>query len=188
MELLGGTRFRIQFTLTLADYQAAQSLHWRQTFARRLVHLFIYEGFPTLAAGAVCVVAKRLGLYGPEFPYWVEAVLGMFVAIVFLKVTATGREAKRYRKHFARKFPPVKRNAWIEIDDSGVSSAIVGTDAESFPWCKIVGFAQNEKMTLFYLSNKRFLLFPTPVQNSAQRAELADLIARQVDIISREST
>lgn len=185
---LGGTRLRIQFTLALADYQAAQSLHWRRTPARRFVHFFIYEGLPTLAAGAGCVVAKRLGLYGPEIPYWVEAVLGMVVAIVYLRVTATGREARRYRKHFERKFSPDNRNAWIEINDFGISSAIVGTDAESFQWCKIVGFAQNEKMTLFYLTKKRFLLFPTPVQNSAQRAELADLIARHIDIISREGT
>jgi len=112
----------------------------------------------------------------------------MAVAAVYLKVTATGREAKRYRKQFERNFAPDKRNAWIEINDSGVSSAVIGTDPGSFQWSKIVGFAQDERMTLFYLAKKRFLLFPTPAQNSAERAELADLISRHMDITSRESS
>ena len=131
-----------------------------------------------LGGATGCVVAKRLGLLGAGVPYWVEALSGVVISAAYLRLTAARSEAKRYRKHFERRFPPDRQTAWVDIDESGISSAIVGTDPESFEWCKIVDFAQDEKMTLFYLTKKKFLLFPTPLQESVQRAELADLIGR----------
>lgn len=169
---------RLEYTLTLADYQAAQYLHWHQTPARRFIHFFVYDGIPILTAATGCVVAKRLGLFGLRIPYWLEFTSSASIAALYLKVTAKGRKAKRYKKYYDRQFPPEKRTSWIEIDDSGVSSAIVGTDAESFEWTRIVGFAQDDNMTLLYLTKKQFLLFPSPAQNSSERAELADLITR----------
>jgi len=112
-------------------------------------------------------------------PYCFETLFGLTVAVVYLKLTAKGRQAKRYKKQFERRFSSEERTAWIEMNDSAVSSAIAGTAAESFEWNKIIEFAQDDKMTLLYLTEKRFLLFPTPALDSADRADLDDLIASQ---------
>lgn len=171
---------KIDYSLTLADYQAAQFLHWRQTPGRRFTHFLVYEGIPIVAAATGCVIAKRVGLFGSAMPYWFEASLGMGIAIIYLKLTAKRRNAKLYRKQYERRFPAGKRAGWIEATESGISSAVFGTEAESFQWDSFVGLAQDEKMTLFYVAENRFLLFPTPAKGSPQRAELDALVARHI--------
>ena len=117
---------KVEYAITLADYQAAQSLHWHQAFARRLVHFLFYDGFPCLAAGLACV-GKRVGLGGPETPYGLVFLLGLICASMFLWVTAKGRKAKRSRKDLERRFPPNRRRALFEPADDGVTSAVVDT-------------------------------------------------------------
>jgi hypothetical protein len=47
-------------------------------------------------------------------------------------------------------------------------------------WTAIVRFAQNEKVTLFYVAKARFLFVPTQLFSEEQRAELNDLVARHL--------
>ncbi len=171
---------KLEYTLSLADFQAAQSLHWHQTLARRVIHFSIYAGVPCLTAAIGSVLAKRVGILGQESPYWFQFLFGLVVASAYLTATVKGRKSKRFKKHFERRVPPNKRRSWIEVNDLGVTSAIVGTEPESYEWSTLFGFAQDEKITLIYIATKRFLFFPTQAMSPAQRAELNDLVARHV--------
>jgi hypothetical protein len=55
-----------------------------------------------------------------------------------------------------------------------------GSSEAKLLWNAIVRFAQDEKITLFYLTELRFLFVPTIVFSTEQRAELSDLVARHV--------
>jgi hypothetical protein len=47
-------------------------------------------------------------------------------------------------------------------------------------WQAIDRFAQNEKVTMLYIAEMRFIYFPTRSLSDAQRTELNDLVARHV--------
>ena len=68
----------------------------------------------------------------------------------------------------------------IDIDNECLVSEIPGVFAEKYFWNTIVGFAQNEKVTLLYVFKDRFLLFPTAMLSQVQRTELNDLVARHL--------
>jgi hypothetical protein len=171
---------KLEYSITLADYQAAQALHWRQTFARRVLNFLIYDGIPCLAAATGCALMKKVGLLGRESPYWFEFLLGLVIASIYLLITAKGRNARRFKKQFSRNFPPDKRRAWIEFNDKEIRSAIIGTAPDSHAWDSIIGFAQDDKVILFYLAKKRFLIFPSSAMSPEQRAELNTLMAHHV--------
>jgi len=105
---------------------------------------------------------------------------GFALGLLILGLKAKLGQPQRFKRQFERKFPSNQRSASIEIEDDGVSSAILGTDEAKFEWRTIVGFAQDDKMTLLYVAKSRFLFFPTTAMSPAQRAELSDLISHHV--------
>jgi hypothetical protein len=171
---------KLEYSITLADYQAAQALHWRQTLARRVLNFLIYDGIPCLGAATSCVLMKRFGVLGYGKPYWFEFLFGLIVGGIYLLVTAKSRNARRFRKKFEHSFPPEKRRAWIEFNDEGITSAIIGTDPVSHTWGSLIGFVQDNQMTLFYLAKNKFLIFTSSAMSPTQGAELTDLVARHL--------
>ncbi|MGA9670439.1 MAG: YcxB family protein [Terracidiphilus sp.] len=171
---------KLEYSITLADYQAAQALHWRQTPVRRVLNFLIYDGIPCLGAAMGCVLMKRFGVLGHGRSYWFELLFGLLVGSAYLLTTAKGRNRKKFRKHFERRFPPHKRRAWIEFNEVGITSAVIGTEPESHAWNSIIGFAQDQEMILFYLAKSRFLIFPLSGMSRTQRTELNGLVARHL--------
>jgi len=169
---------RLEYSITLEDYQAAQSLHWRQTFARRVLNFLIYDGIPCLAAASCCALMKRAGLLGSGSSYWFEFLFGLAIASIYLLITAKGRNTRRFKKRFGRDFPPDTRRAWIEFNDKGITSAIIGTAPANFAWSSLLDFARDDKVTLFHIRKGAFLFFPTSVLSPDQLAELNALVAR----------
>jgi hypothetical protein len=170
---------RLEYTLTLADYQAAQYLHWHQTPARRFIHFFVYHGIPVLLAASACTVAKRFGIFGLRISYSLEFISSGAIAALYVTVTAKGREIKRYIKRFESKYPPNERTALLEVDGSGILGCL-GSDKESFEWSSIICAAQDERITLLYIAKNRFLFFPTTAMGSEERAELDRLVAEHL--------
>jgi len=64
----------------------------------------------------------------------------------------------------------------INIDNEYVLSEIPGVFAEKHFWNTIMAFVQDEKITLLYVYEDRFLLFPTAILSPDQRTELNDLV------------
>jgi hypothetical protein len=68
----------------------------------------------------------------------------------------------------------------IDIDEERIVSVMSGLSESKILWNAVVKFAQNEKVTLIYLAEIRFLFIPTSAFTPEQRAELNELVARHV--------
>jgi hypothetical protein len=66
------------------------------------------------------------------------------------------------------------------MDKERILSGLPEVSEERYFWNAIVGFAQDEKMTLLYLDKDKFLLLPTYALSPEQRTELNELVARHV--------
>ena len=171
---------RFTYSITLRDLQNAQELHWKQTILRRVIDFSIYWLFPVLVSASLVVFLSRLGLFLADWSIKQVFFLGFTIAVLITTLGLSRQKSKRYRRQFEKTFPPKMRTAWCAVDDGGVTSAIIGTDEVVWPWKDFVHFAQNDKVTLLYLNQKRFLFFPTCALAQDQRAELNDLVARHV--------
>jgi hypothetical protein len=164
---------KINYTLTMADYKAALRLHRSQKFSRRL-NRFIYPFLAILLLFITLCLKSGTEVFGEFF------ALGQFCLLMSI-----GKPIERYfnrRKCFKRIFLSAQedRNISIDINNDCVLSEIPGVVAEKYFWNTIVAFVQNEKITMLYVYEDRFLFFPTAVLSSVERIELNDLIARNM--------
>jgi hypothetical protein len=163
----------LEYTLTLNDYQAAFRLHRRRRLSRRLITwlgpillLIAVVGF------IVCSVENNTALAA-------QAVALAAGSLVF----TIGMPISRFwniRKTFNRLFPSSQkdRRSRITIDDQEVCRELSGVAELRVLWSGVYDFAQDEKVTLLYTNKDCFLLFPTALMSSEQRAELNELVAR----------
>jgi hypothetical protein len=146
---------------------------------RRLAFGLIYIGLPILAlAGMILIlylkmVAKAVLSFDQLFG---EGLL------LFLSVGLPLARIPDVRICFKRIFANPKQipTITLEVDDQSIRSEIPGVSEGKFFWNAIAGFAQNEKITLLYVARKKFLFFPTNALTLDQRAELNDLVARNM--------
>jgi hypothetical protein len=169
---------QLTYKLSLADYKAALALHDRQKFTRRLGHTFLFIVMPSLAVLVLLfqgyLAFTQVG-YIARNPPVTLVVFFVFLLLPALRLYGT-------HKQFSRLFSnsPTDRSVSIDIDEERIISAIPGRSEGKFFWQAILKFAQDEKGTLFYIAENRFLFIPTQALSSAQRDELADLVARHL--------
>jgi len=166
---------RFEFTVTLEDYKAALRLHRRPKLSRRI---FPWIGpLLFLVSVALFVGGSLIGNHEVLLQALVLAVWSLLATIAFplLRLVLT-------RRGYKRMFPPTRvgRTSTIEIDDQRIIEENPGTEEIRLPWTGVMGFTQNDKVTLIYINACRFFLFPTSALSSAQRVELNELVARYV--------
>ena len=164
---------RLEYTLTLKDYKAAFRLHRRQKLSRRLVSwlgpvllLIAVVGF------VLCSVENNTALAGQA--------AALFAGSLVFTIGLPLSRSWNVRKSFSRLFPSgqADRRSKISIDDQGVCRELSGVAELRVLWSGVYGFAQDEKITMLYTSKDCFLLFPTELMSTDQRAELNELVAR----------
>jgi hypothetical protein len=164
---------KLTYTLTLGDYKAAQVLHRRQKFTRQLAVWIL----PALTLfGLAAMVAFSLTNHPELFADSMALVGGALFITIFMPV------ARWYaiRRCFMQLFPPTRtdRSSAIDIDDERILSAVPGVSEGKIFWQGLLQFAQDNKVTMLYLSEIRFILFPTSVLTPEQRAELKGMMTR----------
>jgi len=164
---------KFTYSITLADLQNAQELHWHQTLRRRAIYYSTYWLFPVLATALFTLLLTRIGASYAFF-------IGFVIAALITTLGFSRKKTKLYRKRFDKNFPPNKRTAWCVIDEDGITSAIVGTDEEKRPWQDVAHFAQNNNITLLYVSEKKFMFIPTNALTMDQRTELLGYVDRHI--------
>lgn len=171
----------MKFTCTanLEDFAAARALNLRQTFLGSVIYFSTYW-LPIFCAPFGIVLCSRMGLFLTGWSFGAAYVFGLIVCTPIALLMPKVDRSKRLRKMFDKQIPPDMRTTWYEISDEGITTAVVGTEAETIHWDKIVGTAQNNKMTLLYLGNKGFFFFPAASFTAEQRVELNELIIRHV--------
>ncbi len=170
---------KLAYTLTFGDYKAAQMLHMRQKLTRRINYHFWFSAVPVLAVvGLIIFVAfdlRRITTLAP-------VLFGIEGGLIWIAVFFPLARAYNLRKCFKQLLPSTHRDKPIllEISDEGVVSSIPGVSEGRFFWDAILRFAKNEKVHLFYVTEKRFLFVPTCAFQTEQLSELTDLIARKL--------
>jgi len=157
----------------MANYKAALRLHRSQRLGRRL-NRFIYPFLTFLLLFITLCLKSGSEVFGELF------ALGKFCLLMSIAMPFV-RSFNR-RKCFRRMFLSAQEDSqmYTDIDSECLVSEIPGVFVERYFWNTIVGFAQNEKVTLLYVYKDRFVLFPTTILSQAQRAELNDLVARNL--------
>ena len=166
---------KFEFTVTLEDYKAALRLHRSRKFSRRI---FLWIG-PSLFL--ISVILFVIGSLSKNTQVLTQAI----VLAAWSLCATVGFPILRFaltRRGYRQMFPPTRsgRTSTIEIDDQRIIEENPGTEEVRLPWTGVMGFTQNERVTLIYINSCRFFLFPTSALSPAQRAELNDFVARYV--------
>ena len=168
---------QISYKLSLADYKAALKLHYRQRGNWRSP-LGLFTVMPIIGALLICCTV--IGYFAQD-DYFAHNPPGLLaVPIFFLLLPVFYSYAMK--KQFVNMFPHGQTDQLlsIDIDDGRIISEMPGFSESKLLWTAIVRFAQNEKVTLFYVAKARFLFVPTQLFSEEQRAELNDLVARHL--------
>jgi hypothetical protein len=171
---------KVEYVLTLQDYKAALKLHTHRKLSRRISN-FVFLWLAPLLALLSLLVFVSVPLLTSAHVVYENGSLWTFGFVIFCFLVPT-LHFKKVRKQFNLLFPPgvKEKNVSVDIDDERVISAIPGSSEGKFFWNAILEFAQNEKITLFYVAKTRFLFVPTAAFSPSQRAELDDLVSRYV--------
>lgn len=170
---------KLEYTLTLADFKAAQRLHYRQTLGRRIRLAFWTVVVPCLALAGL---AAFLFLDMSRITPYAAILFGVECAMLAISVINPIARYYKMRKAFNLLFPParVERNSTLEITEDYILSGIPGVSEGKFFWNALVDFAQDEKITLLYIAKTRFLFFPTSAMTDMQSDELNGLTAQHL--------
>jgi len=170
---------KLEYTLTLADFRAAQRLHFRQTRGRRLRWAFWTIVVPALAAlGLIAFLLLDMS----RITRYASILFGIECGLLSIAIINPVARYYRMRKAFGVLFPPTRteRTSTLEINEESVLSSIPGVSEGKFFWKALTDFAQDERITLLYITKTRFLFFPTSAMTGLQRDELKALVARHL--------
>jgi uncharacterized membrane protein (DUF485 family) len=168
---------KLEYTLTMEDYKAALDLHHRRRISLWLTYLLWFRVIPV---AAVVLSSATIYFFAMKRPRIAHELIPFDIGLIFLSIVLPALYVFSVRKGFKRLFPPnrTERGSSIDIDEEQIFSGIPGiSEAKTF-WKGIVAFAQDDKITMLYISKDRFLFFPTSVMSLSQRAELNELIVR----------
>ena len=171
---------KFAYSITLADLQNAQWLHWHQTPRRRATYYSIHLLIPALFSTLVIMFLSHLGVFFVHLSAIYTFALGFVISAAVTTVGFFRKQSKMYRKLFDKNFPPCKRTTWCVVDDDGIVSTIAGNDEEKRTWQEFMHFAQNEEIMLLYMSEKKFMFIPTHSLSVEQRTELLGFVDRFV--------
>ena len=167
---------QLTYTLTLSDYKAAIKLHNRQNLGRRLSNIFAGRILPGI--GLFLLIAEAFLAFS-ENDYLSRNPPGLLI-VPFIFALLPIIQANIVRKQFDQLFPPSSRNLSIDLDNERIICDNPGSSESKFLWTIVQQFAQDDKVTMLYISKLRFLFFPTNSMSIEQRTELNELVARNM--------
>jgi hypothetical protein len=133
----------LTYTLTFADYKAAQRLHRRQSLLSVVSFYFWFVIIPILA-----IIGIVAAILNERHPFLKSGALlwGGEGGLLWLAVYLPAWRAYATRKCFKQIFPPARtdNNSSIDIDDDRIVSSVPGVSEGKFFWPAIVAFAQDE--------------------------------------------
>ncbi len=170
---------KLEYTLTLDDYKAAHTLHYKQKLGRRINFLIFYRVIPLMA---IVMSLVSIGAWALGSKHLFASLMPADVGLIWLAIFFPAQRAYAIRKCSKQIFPPVStdRSISIDIDDDRIISTVPNFSEGKFLWKAIMAFTQDERITLLYIRKTAFLFVPTKAMSPAQRTELTDLVARHV--------
>jgi hypothetical protein len=169
----------LTYSLTFADFKAAQRLHTRQSMGRRMFAVLTFRVAPCLSV-VILAGGAFFAVKGTSEQF--AQCLSIGTALLFFSILMPIARYINERKGFKRLFPPSRTDlsCSIDLNDERIISAVPGVSEGKIFWPGVFRFAQDEKITLLYVAENRFFLFPTYALSQAQRAELNALVERHM--------
>jgi hypothetical protein len=168
---------QVKYKVTVSDYRNAVALHYRLK-GRWRSPLNLYKFISIV--GALLLISDLIDAFcrNDYFSggYVATLIIPLFMlSLPFLYRYSTLKQFKNIFPHSA-----TDSTLMMDIDEERILSEMPGFTESKILWNAVVKFAQNEKVTLIYLAEIRFLFVPTNAFTPAQRTELNDLVARHV--------
>ena len=167
---------QISYKLAYSDYKNALRLHYGQK-GKWISPMSLFWFMPTI--GSLIIISALIQFFHDKDRFLASNPPGLIgVPLFFLIVPLLYSFA--LKNQFKSMFPHSQndRQLTIDIDDERIATELPGFSESKFLWQGIDRFAQNEKVTMLYISRLRFIFFPTKSLSESQRAELNDFVAR----------
>ncbi len=168
----------VEYTLLLQDYKDALKVHRTRTVGRRVKFIALQRLLPALA-----VLGLFILLLAPIRDGELHSDLVVFVvALFFLSVGLPIARFFDARICFRRMFPKRMSNPAIhlEVSDDYLISRIPGFSEGKFQWEAFDDVVLTDKVALFYVNKRRFVLFPMRALSLEENTEFKSIIARHV--------
>jgi hypothetical protein len=168
---------QLNYKFTFDDWKAALRLHSRQTIGRRIQSAIRDAVIPLLAAvGLIWIIVAKLSGDSDTVDNLLAPVIGLIFLAIFLALMM------RYsiRKSFKGVFPPSENGPGycLDINDERILSTRPGLGEATYYWKGICSIAQDDKITLLYISRVLFLGIPGHALTPTERTELNELVGR----------
>jgi hypothetical protein len=167
---------KYSYTLAMADYKAALKLHQRAKRSRRIVEFVLYKFMPMLSL--ISILYELFEEISHDSFVWEHTLRLLIIPMFFLLLPIS--RWNLVRKQFKQLFPAGSENLSIDIDDDRIICVNPGRSESKFTWNSIKSFAQDGKISMLYISEERFLFFPTSGLSHSERAELQSLVERNL--------
>ena len=169
---------QVSYKLTYSDYKNAVRLHYSKK-GKWTSPMGLFSLMP--AIGSLLILCALVEYFHDKNRFLASNPPALaFIPLFFLLFPVLYSFA--LRKQFKRSSPHGKtdRQLTIDIDDERIIVEAPGLSETKVFWQAIDRFAQNEKVTMLYIAEMRFIYFPTRSLSDAQRTELNDLVARHL--------
>ncbi|HEV2132657.1 MAG TPA: YcxB family protein [Terracidiphilus sp.] len=167
---------KVTYKLTLEDYKAALNLHRTQSVGRRIRRIVLREVLP-IAALAALVTLIFAPIKSDELHF---DLVVLAVALCFLSIALPIAAVVDARICFRRMFPANASDPMMTLDvsDEFVISSIPGISEGKFQWNAFTNILLSDKVALFYIDKRRFLLLPISRLDPEQDIEFRNIVAR----------
>jgi len=167
---------QVSYKLMYSDYKDALSLHYSKK-GEWTSPMNLFSFMP--AIGSLLIVCALVECFHDKDSFLANNPPGLLcIPLFFLLFPVLYSFA--LKKQYKGSFPHGRtdRQLTIDIDDERIIAETPGFSETKILWQAIDRFAQNEKVTMLYTAEMRFIYLPTRSLSDAQRAELNDLVTR----------
>jgi hypothetical protein len=166
---------RLQFTLTLDDYVAAQRLHAKRGWWPRLILVLAYTLVPFLGVLWLLFTASFIRIADSPALFVFELGVGLF--LVSFPLYLRLRWKRCYRR--TRTEPG---DCTIEFDRSmiRIQQSKMRSEVE---WPAVRSLSENKKVFLLYLAAAKFVVIPKRICSEQQIEELHSLFQQEIGAV-----
>ena len=159
------------YTVSLADFKAAQEVAVARTWKSRLIFVIFQRLMPVLAVFVFAFLVWGEKLHDTSVSPWLGGLLFVVIWLgVYCPVSRRIQLGRRYRdmKNGRADTDPLE----FEWNGEEIISRVPGLSEGRIQPAALKGFAEDERVALIYVAKNRFLVLPKRMMLESDWAEL----------------
>jgi len=166
----------LRYSLSFADYAAAQALHAKRSVLPYLLHLASYYGFPVMGLLFIAFAGFTTKPGNSIQSHWITLLCGAYLLCCPLILRQTAK--RRFRRSQSG-----DRDCTITFDENLIR--VTGPHSSSvIEWKAIKSFSEGKKVFLLYLAPGKFIVVPTRACSEEQVGELRTILPQRIQRIA----